>query len=164
MNLVQLTKEWFAQLQSRERRTILVGLVLVVLAVVYVIIEPRWKTHWQLDADVKTRQGDLLWLSQQVSKVQALRNSCPSRASRGSKDSDMIPLLVRRNQLKMREYKNERGLSTLNVTADDANSILRLIGQIACEEFLLRQLKLEKLEPAEKGAKFNATMEFTRVQ
>ena len=163
MNLGSSIGDWWHGLQERERRAIAVGALLVALALVYTAIVPRWQLHLALRDEVDSRRADLAWLADQVASVDRLRNSCSGRAPQSGSDREIVALLVRRNQTRSIALDIDAGLISLRVAADSGNNVLGLLGQLACEEFTLTKLRVERSGGGQNNAIFEASMGLKRV-
>lgn len=154
---------WYAGLQARERRAIGVGALVGVLALVFSVIQPHWQLYRQLSIDVNDRRADLAWLAGQVAEVDRLRSSCSGRPAQSGSERDIVSLLVRRNQVRLIDFSTEQGPLSLRVSAASANDILALLGQLACAEYSLTSVIIERQNDAAGSLNYEATIGLRRV-
>ena len=154
--LIERLRDSMGNLQPRERVFVSVGAALVVLAAIYVALLPQWQAHSAL-ADQQARlQADILWLQDQRDVVLRLANGCSASAD-ARPDSERLTRLVRRNQLKLSKISETSRGYTLRFGGADANRMVRLAYQIACEGFVVQSFKID--QSIAEGEALSALME-----
>lgn len=91
---MQKFKDWFAGLNSRERISVLVGAVLVLLTAIYVLaLGPFYSSVAARAERVERKQADLAWMRSVAPEVQALGASVP--VSAGPSSESLVVLVDR---------------------------------------------------------------------
>ncbi len=153
----------YGRLQPREKSALIVGAGVVLLMSIVVVLEPQWQSYKNMQADLSTRKMDLEWFRNQVPVINNLRNNCSFRIEKSMTTSDVLTLLIRRHQLKLERLNFDEELVSLTVTSNNANDILRVLEQIACEKFVLTQLNIRRISKPGKALDFQADMSFRRA-
>ncbi|MFK5971298.1 MAG: type II secretion system protein GspM [Candidatus Marithrix sp.] len=69
-------QQWFNQLAISERRTIILGVIIVIIASIYFLLwEPFIASHKQLKNIVAIQKKNLHWIQVAANEVQQLRNN-----------------------------------------------------------------------------------------
>jgi type II secretory pathway component PulM len=155
--------DWFAQLQSRERVIVVAGAAIVVIAAIYMALLPSIEKAAELEQRYQALQSDLKWLEEQSTAVGRLGNRCPGKMLQKGSDMDVITLMIRRNQLKLVNLA-EQAQWTFQLTLESANAnrILRLAHQLACQGMIINTLEISPT--ATTGMSLAATMEVQNVE
>ena len=161
-SLLKRLQDAFADLQPRERLFVNVAAILIVAAMLYLILLPQWEKYNELSAQQSQLHSDLQWLHQQRDLIARLGNSCPlSVVSKGSKTKRLTRLL-RRNQLKLIDMREANNAISLSFTGTDANEMVRLAHEIACDGFVVESFEIVK--SPEENNRLAAMMEVSSVE
>ena len=161
-SLIKRLQDGLADLQPRERLFVSVGAILIVAAMLYLTLLPQWEKYNELSAQQSTLQSDLQWLHKQRDVVARLGNSCPlSVVSKGSK-TKMLTRLLRRNQLKLIDMREASDAIRLSFTGTEANEMVRLAHEIACDGFVVESFEIVKFP--EDNNRLAAMMEVSSVE
>ncbi len=69
-------QQWFSQLTISERRTMIFGVIIVIIASIYFLLwEPFIASHKQLKNIVAVQKSNLHWIQVAANEVQQLRNN-----------------------------------------------------------------------------------------
>jgi len=159
--LIGRLQDGYAGLQSRERRFLLGGALMLLLTLTYVLLLPLVEKQRQLNDRQEQLSLQLSWLQNQAAVVSGLTNSCSGGDTEAVPERDAIIRLVRRNQLILGNLTQQvRGYS-LSFTGSDANSIMRMAYQVACEGLFIARLEITASD--ESASPFAGTMEITGV-
>ncbi|MGB2259626.1 MAG: type II secretion system protein GspM [Porticoccaceae bacterium] len=162
ISLIKRLQDGFADLQPREQLFVSVGAISIVAAMLYLSLLPQWEKYNQLSAQQSQLQSDLQWLHQQRQVVARLSNSCPlSVVSNGSK-TKMLNRLLRRNQLKLIDMREASSTIGFSFTGTDANEMLRLAHEIACDGLVVESFEIVK--SPEDSNRLAAMMEVSSVE
>ncbi len=133
----------FSNLQDREKRFVLGGGVLILAGLIYLAVLPQWDRHSQLVQQQVDLQADMQWLQDQRAVLSRLVNSCSSKGAT-AKGKDVLTRLVRRNQLRLDNLRATSDGFKMGFSGSDANRIVRLAHQVACEGYLVSGLEISK--------------------
>jgi len=159
--LIASLQDSISQLQPREKLFLGVGAALLVAALIYLAVLPSWHKHDALSTQYSQLQGDLQWLHQQREVVSRLSNNCSIKLISQGSSNKVLSRLVRRNQLKLGSIQEAGDTINLSFTGSDANSIVRLAHEIACEGYMVKSLQI--LESAEDPNAMLANLEVQLV-
>ena len=134
----------WSQLQPREKLFLRAGVIVSVAALVYLTVLPLWDKHSTLSAQHSQLQADLQWLHQQREVVSRLSNNCSVKLVSDGAPRKILPRLVRRNQLKLDSIQQASDSFSLEFSGSDANSIVRVVHEIACDGYLVQSLQIIK--------------------
>jgi type II secretory pathway component PulM len=161
-SLIKRLQDVFALLQPREQLFGSAGAIVIVAAMLYLTLLPQWSKYNDLAAQQSQLQSDLQWLHQQREVVARLSNSCPlSALSKGSKTKTLTRLL-RRNQLRLIDTRETSSAISFSFTGTDANKIMRLAHEIACDGFVIERFEIVK--SPEDNNRLAAMMEVSSVE
>ena len=141
--IVTIQDSW-SQLQPREKLFLRAGVIVSVAALVYLTVLPLWDKHSTLSAQHSQLQADLQWLHQQQEVVSRLSNNCSVKLVSAGASRKILARLVRRNQLKLDSIEEASGSFSLEFSGSDANSIVRVVHEIACDGYLVQSLQIIK--------------------
>ncbi|MAH72581.1 MAG: hypothetical protein CBC09_00870 [Cellvibrionales bacterium TMED49] len=164
MKLAKSLKDWSQGLSRRETIIITVATSLIVITSVMLSLEPIWRDHHQLKVSFAAREEDLNWLNEQAKSVSKLGNDCAGRTIKNGSDREILNLILRRNQLRPKVNKEDRGSYFLEFEVDDSNKVLKMISHLACEQFALETLLIDSLQNDENFARYVAKIELSRVR
>ena len=159
--LIANLQDKFAQLQQREKLFVTVGAALVVMAIIYSTLLPQLTENNQLTNQQADLQADLLWLQQQQAVVARLANSCASSQASVDPAKTVLTRLIRRNQLRLQNLREDSQGLVLRFSATDANRIVRTAHQIACQGFAIESLQVTG--SAAEANQWDATLEVSYV-
>lgn len=131
-----------AGLQAREKLFVSVGAAVVLIALIYLALGPQLNRNTDLAGQQSDLQADLLWLQQQQSVVSRLTNSCSSSTASAQPAKDLLTRLIRRNQLRLQNLREVGDGMVLSFSASDANRIVRIAHQIACQGFTVGSMQV----------------------
>lgn len=159
--LIDQLQNGFAGLQSREKRFLLGGALILLLTLTYVLLLPLVEKQHQFNDRHEKLSLQLSWLQDQAAVVSELTNSCTGADTDVVPQRDAIIRLVRRNQLILGNITQQMQGYSLSFTSSDANSIMRMAYQVACEGLFIARLEIAASD--ESGSPFTGTMEITGV-
>ena len=142
--LLTTMQDGLSRLQPRERLFLGVGATVIVTVLLYLTLLPSWEKYSTLSAQHSQLQTDLDWLHQQRELVSRLTNSCSVKLVSTGSSRKMLTRLVRRNQLKLDSFQEANDSIRLKFTGSDANSIVRLVHEIACDGYLVKSLQVKQ--------------------
>ena len=70
--------DFLAGLQPRERLFIKVGAVALAIALLIMMLLPKWESYSQIKGQRDTLAADFIWLQEKREMVAGLANNCPS--------------------------------------------------------------------------------------
>lgn len=144
---------WFATLQPREKVIVSAGAGILLLAAIYTMLLPGMERSSELQQRYQTLQADLQWLRDQSATVSRLGNSCVDKRISSASHSDVITRTVRRNQLKLLNLAEQGSMKyQLSIEGGNANRILQLAHQLACQGFTIQNLQISAESGAEEGS------------
>jgi|TARA_B110000977_G_scaffold77340_1_gene104294 type II secretory pathway component PulM len=150
LNLVSGMRSWFAQREPRERVILSAGALFVFIALIYLALLPSIERSAELQQRHQILQADLQWLSEQSASVSRLSNSCVDKTIKAGAATDVINRLVRRNQIKLSKITEQaQGKYALNLESTNANRLLQLAHQLACQGLTTNVLDLSRSESEE---------------
>lgn len=92
---MQNLKDWFNSLKPRERLLVSGGVVLVVLAALYLLaLEPFYSAVKERGERVAAKEGDLAWMRSVAGEVRTLNDTVAVRPS-GPSDESLLVLIDR---------------------------------------------------------------------
>lgn len=141
--IVTIQDSW-SQLQPREKLFLRAGVIVSVAALVYLTVLPLWDKHSTLSAQHSQLQADLQWLHQQQEVVSRLSNNCSVKLVSAGASRKILARLVRRNQLKLDSIQEASDSFSVKFSGSDANSMVRVAHEIACEGYLVKSLQIAK--------------------
>ena len=142
--LIATMQDSLSRLQPREKLFLSAGIIVVAVALTYLTVLPFWDKHNLLSAQHSQLQADLQWLHQQREVVSRLSNNCSVKLVSDGAPRKILPRLVRRNQLKLDSIQQASDSFSLEFSGSDANSIVRVAHEIACDGYLVKSLKITK--------------------
>ena len=162
LNLVSGISSWLAQREPRERVILSAGAVFVFCALVYLALLPSFERSTELQERHRILQADLQWLSEQRASVSRLSNSCVDKTIKPGAAKEVINRLVRRNQIKLVKIAEQtQGKYALNLESINANRLLQLAHQLACQGLKTTLLDVSRSDAA--AANYVARMEVHHV-
>ena len=164
MKLADSFKGWSRGLSHREHIIIVTSIILIVLTSVMLVFEPTWRNYQQLRKKLAELEVDATWLNEQAKTVKKFGNNCAGRSIKNSSDSEILNLILRRNQLRPKVNKESRGSHFLEFEANNANKILKLMSHLACDQFALEKLSIERVQINENLGRYGAKMQLRRVR
>ena len=139
----------FRQLQSRERKLIILSIPLLALTTIFAILAPLINQRANLSDELVALNTDMAWLVEQREVVQRLNSGCASREIMGGSSRDKLNKLSRRNQIRLESVINSNGLINVSFSGSDANRSLQMVHQIACSGFKIESFSLARLSSSE---------------
>ena len=160
-SLLANLQEKFNGLQEREKLVVSAGATVVLLALIYMVLSPQLDRHRDLTQQQADLQADMMWLQDQRAVVSQLTNSCSQTDTSTDSATEVLTRLIRRNQLRLQNLREVSGGFELRVFSSDANRIVRLAHQIACEGFVVDGMEVS-LSSTERN-QWDASMEVRHV-
>lgn len=140
--------QFWQNLQTRERMTILLGGALVLVTACYLLFDNLWTDRSLL---LETRAAlieEREWMQEQAALSEQLNNSCTENQILTLSNTDLLELLAIRNQLALESFTetviDRDARYSLSLESTDGNNILRFIHQSACQGFSLANLQINK--------------------
>ena len=128
-----MIKQWINQLSTRERYSLIIGTVALVLILVYfMLIDPFINSHNQLKNIVAAQKNTLDWMNKAAPEVQALRQQSTQVIKRPSLLS-LIDKSTRRGLLsKARKRIQPKGEQEVRVSFENVlfTELIRWLGQL----------------------------------
>jgi type II secretory pathway component PulM len=159
--LIGRLQDGYVGLQSREKLFLSGGALILLLTLTYASFLPLVEKQRQLNDRHEQLLLQLSWLKNQATVVSRLTNSCTGADTAAVTERDTIIRLVRRNQLILGNLTQQTRDYSLNFTASDANAIMRMAYQVACEGLLITRLEIAASN--ETGSPIAGTMEVSGV-
>lgn len=159
--LIGRLQDGYAGLQSREKRFLLGGTLMLLLALTYVLLLPLVEKQRQFNDRHEKLLLQLSWLQDQAAVVSELTNSCTSADTDAVPQRDAILRLVRRNQLILGNLTQQVQGYSLSFAGSNTNAIMRMAYQVVCEGLFITRLEIVASD--ESGTSFAGTMEITGV-
>lgn len=153
-------EEWFAQLQPRERVMLKGGAAIVLIVGLSAALTPGLERSTQLEQRYQVLQADLAWLAQQQPTVSRLGDRCSATAVQSGGGKDLITRIVRRNQIQLTSFQDNpprakaeqnQEAFALGLETDDANRLLRMTHQLACQGLIVDVVDISRSEGSENG-------------
>ena len=88
-------KQWFTSLQPRERWMVLAGGIMVLIAVIYSVLTPFYRSITAQSARLDAKRADLAWMVDNAGNLQALNASQPLPLAGGPGNESLIVLVDR---------------------------------------------------------------------
>ena len=139
----------FSQLQSRERKLIILSIPLLALTTIFAILAPLINQRANLSDELVALNTDMVWLVEQRDIVQRLNSGCANRDIMDGSSREKLNKLSRRNQIRLESVTNSSGLIKVSFSGSDANRSLQMAHQIACSGFKIESFSLERLSSSE---------------
>ncbi|MAY02368.1 MAG: hypothetical protein CMQ38_05235 [Gammaproteobacteria bacterium] len=139
----KLTQFWSA-LQQRERRTILAGALLILLAALYLIFDSIWVTRSALMDERADLLAEQTWMQDQAELAVQLQNNCRDLRIMSLAARERLNLLVNRNNLTLQNLRVNDDNYSFELRTEDGNNILQFIHHSACQGFSLSALTINR--------------------
>jgi len=139
----------FRQLQSRERKLIILSIPLLALTTIFAILAPLIDQRASLSDELVALNTDMVWLVEQREVVQRLNSGCASRDIMDGSSREKLNKLSRRNQIRLESVTNSSGLIKVSFSGSDANRSLQMAHQIACSGFKIESFSLARRSSSE---------------
>jgi len=140
--------QFWSNLQTREKRTILVGSALVLVTACYLLFDNLWTVRSSLLQSKTAFVEEKEWMQEQSILSEQLNNNCRENQILALGNTELLELLASRNQLVLESFRegsaNNSATYSLVLESSDGNSILRFIHQSACQGFTLANVEIKK--------------------
>jgi type II secretory pathway component PulM len=153
--------DFLAGLQPRERLFIKVGAVALAIALLIMLLLPKWESYSQIKGQRDTLAADFIWLQEKREMVAGLANNCPSVRQKKENFKADLSHLVRRNQLEVNAMTETDNAISLSISGSKSNQFLKLMHQIACRGYLFSKVIVET--EVDDLSKIKAMFEVSRV-
>lgn len=160
-DILALVSDFFANLESREKRALKIGALVLAALVTVMLVFPKLETYSQVKSQRDALKADVVWLQEKRDLVAGLVNNCPSLQQQKNDFKADLTQLVSRNQLKVVSTKQKENFITMTVSGSKSNQLLKFMHQIACRGYILGALNLVTEE--DDLSKITATLEVERV-
>lgn len=162
-SVIDIFKSKLALLQPRERTLLVIGAWLLSATAVFVLVTPMVTKQNELASKAESIRENLNWLQEQRSVVVRLQNNCASNHSHTQLTSTKgdFERLTRRNQLSLDQSTTKsNGGTELTFSGSDANRVMHLVHELACEGFVVESLDIQRSADGKiKGAMEVASVE-----
>jgi type II secretory pathway component PulM len=159
-SILTVVNDWFT---PRKGIILGVGALFIFISALYIAVLPSLTHSTLLQQRSEALQSDLQWLSEQGETVSRLTNSCFSKSIGQESAKTVINRLVRRNQIKLITLSEQnKGTYLINLESTNANSLLQLAHQLACQGLKINILNASR--PAAEEESYAASMEVERVE
>ena len=160
-DILAIVSDFFANLESREKRALKIGALVLAAAISIMLVLPKWETYSQVKSQRDALKEDVKWLQEKRDLVANLVNNCPSIQHKKDDFKTDLAHLVSRNQLKVVTTKQKENFISMTVSGSKSNQLLRFMHQIACRGYILGELKF--VTEVDDLSKITATFEVERV-
>ena len=160
-DILAIVSDFFANLESREKRALKIGALVLAAAISIMLVLPKWETYSQVKSQRDALKADVKWLQEKRDLVANLVNNCPSIQHKKDDFKADLTHLVSRNQLKVVSTKQKENFISMTVSGSKSNQLLRFMHQIACRGYILGELKF--VTELDDLSKITATFEVERV-
>ncbi|MGB1383120.1 MAG: type II secretion system protein GspM [Porticoccaceae bacterium] len=137
-----LIEDFFSGLEPRERLLLKIASVVFVVALVVILVQPKWEAYNQFSEQRESLKADMDWLQKNQSIVATLVSACPKVNKQQISQLDSLKNLVLRNQLKVKSSSEKKEIILLTVSGNDSNKFIALMHQIACQGYRLMEVSL----------------------
>ncbi len=141
----KLVRVW-AGLQAREKVIILLGSALVLVTALYLV----FSTNLELRKNLLEQRAALMleqeWMQEQVLLVRELNNSCANMQILPLAPKELIELLASRKQLQIESLALSDQSLSLQLSAQNGNTLLSFIHESSCQGFNLIEMQVENLD------------------
>ena len=162
MNDILVTvSDFFANLESREKRALKIGAMVLAAVIVVMLLLPKWEAYSQVKGQRDSLKADVMWLQDKRDLVAELVNNCPSVRQKKDDFKADLSHLVGRNQLKIVSTKEKENTISLTLSGSKSNQFLKFMHQISCRGYILGEVTL--VTEADDLSKITATLEVQRV-
>ena len=162
MNDILVTvSDFFANLESREKRALKIGAMVLAAVIVVMLLLPKWEAYSQVKGQRDSLKADVMWLQDKRDLVAELVNNCPSVRQKKDDFKADLSHLVGRNQLKIVSTKEKENTISLTLSGSKSNQFLKFMHQISCRGYILGEVTL--VAEADDLSKITATLEVQRV-
>jgi len=160
-DIMALVSDFFAGLESREKRALKIGALILSAVFIVMLLLPKWETYSLAKEQRDRLQADVVWLQEKRDIVAELVNNCPAVRQQKSDFKADLSHLVSRNQLRVVSTKEKENSISLSVSGSKSNNFIKLMHQIACRGYILGELAINT--EADDLSKITATFEVERV-
>lgn len=162
-DILATVSDFFANLESREKRALKIGAMVLAAVIVVMLLLPKWEAYSQVKGQRDSLKADVMWLQDKRDLVAELVNNCPSVRQKKDDFKADLSHLVGRNQLKIVSTKEKEKENTISLTlsGSKSNQFLKFMHQISCRGYILGEVTL--VAEADDLSKITATLEVQRV-
>lgn len=160
-DILATVSDFFANLESREKRALKIGAMVLAAVIVVMLLLPKWEAYSQVKGQRDSLKADVMWLQDKRDLVAELVNNCPSVRQKKDDFKADLSHLVGRNQLKIVSTKEKENSISLTVGGNKSNQFLKFMHQISCRGYILGEVTL--VAEADDLSKITATLEVQRV-
>jgi type II secretory pathway component PulM len=160
-DILATVSDFFANLESREKRALKIGAMVLAAVIVVMLLLPKWEAYSQVKGQRDSLKADVMWLQDKRDLVAELVNNCPSVRQKKDDFKADLSHLVGRNQLKIVSTKEKENTISLTLSGSKSNQFLKFMHQISCRGYILGEVTL--VAEADDLSKITATLEVQRV-
>ena len=160
-DILATVSDFFANLESREKRALKIGAMVLAAVIVVMLLLPKWEAYSQVKGQRDSLKADVMWLQDKRDLVAELVNNCPSVRQKKDDFKADLSHLVGRNQLKIVSTKEKENSISLTVGGNKSNQFLKFMHQVSCRGYILGEVTL--VAEADDVSKITATLEVQRV-
>lgn len=160
-DIMALVSGFFAGLESREKRALKIGALVLSAVFIVMLLLPKWENYSLAKEQRDRLQADVVWLQEKRDIVAELVNNCPAVRQQKSDFKADLSHLVSRNQLRVVSTKEKENSISLSVSGSKSNNFIKLMHQIACRGYILGEIAINT--EADDLSKITAILEVERV-
>lgn len=160
-DILATVSDFFANLESREKRALKIGAMILAALIAVMLLLPKWEAYSQVKGQRDSLKADVMWLQDKRDLVAELVNNCPSVRQKKDDFKADLSHLVGRNQLKIVSTKEKENTISLTLSGSKSNQFLKFMHQISCRGYILGEVTL--VAEADDLSKITATLEVQRV-
>jgi type II secretory pathway component PulM len=160
-DILATVSDFFANLESREKRALKIGAMVLAAVIAVMLLLPKWEAYSQVKGQRDSLKADVMWLQDKRDLVAELVNNCPSVRQKKDDFKADLSHLVGRNQLKIVSTKEKENTISLALSGSKSNQFLKFMHQISCRGYILGEVTL--VAEADDLSKITATLEVQRV-
>lgn len=143
-SVIDIFKSKLALLQPRERALLVIGAWLLSATAVFVLVMPMVTKQGELASKAQSIRDSIIWLQEQRDVVVRLRNGCATNTLRIAAKKGDFERVIRRNQLSLDQSTTKsNGGTELTFSGSDANRVMHLVHELACEGFVVKSLDIQ---------------------
>ena len=159
-DILAIVSDFFANLESREKRALKIGALVLAAAISIMLVLPKWETYSQVKSQRDALKADVKWLQEKRDLVANLVNNCPSIQHKKDDFKADLTHLVSRNQLKVVSTKQKENFISMTVSGSKSNQLL-IYAPNCLRGYMLGELKF--VTEVDDLSKITATFEVERV-
>lgn len=157
----KISQSW-STLQSREKMTVVIGSVIVIVTALYLLFSGLLTARNELVEARRELIEERQWMQEQATLAGQLVNSCSESQFLALNNTGVLELLASRNNLVLANFRENFSSNnpsySMGIESTDGNNILSFIHQSACQGFNLANVQIDKNVPE---LSYTAQVEFS---